>query len=192
MDTTGRRIKRLRLKKGISQSQLSKRSGITSTLLQQYEYGTRHPKEDQLNKIALALGVAPAMLRPLDVDTIEGLLAIIYEMHSSYHGIEIIEENGTTSIRLPNTLQAEPARYALHLIKEFMEQPLFGSDEEAPVAMNADEIQPDTGVTLAEELKWHNQQSRFLHDTEELGTLSEASYEEDTLTQNYSNIQEQP
>ena len=108
MDTTGRRIKRLRLKKGISQSQLSKRSGITSTLLQQYEYGTRHPKEDQLNKIALALGVAPAMLRPLDVDTIEGLLAIIYEMHSSYHGIEIIEENGTTSIRLPNTLQAEP------------------------------------------------------------------------------------
>ena len=90
MDTTGRRIKRLRLKKGISQSQLSKRSGITSTLLQQYEYGTRHPKEDQLNKIALALGVAPAMLRPLDVDTIEGLLAIIYEMHSSYHGIEII------------------------------------------------------------------------------------------------------
>ena len=79
MDTTGRRIKRLRLKKGISQSQLSKRSGITSTLLQQYEYGTRHPKEDQLNKIALALGVAPAMLRPLDVDTIEGLLAIIYD-----------------------------------------------------------------------------------------------------------------
>ena len=182
MDTTGRRIKRLRLKKGISQSQLSKRSGITSTLLQQYEYGTRHPKEDQLNKIALALGVAPAMLRPLDVDTIEGLLAIIYEMHSSYHGIEIIEENGTTSIRLPNTLQAEPARYALHLIKEFMEQPLFGSDEEAPVAMNADEIQPDTGVTLAEEIKWYNQQSRFLHDAEELGIWSDTSREEDTST----------
>ena len=91
MDTTGRRIIRLRLKKGFSQSQLSKRSGITSTLLQQYEYGTRHPKEDQLNKIALALGVAPAMLRPLDVDTIEGLLAIIYELHASYHGIEIAQ-----------------------------------------------------------------------------------------------------
>lgn len=190
MDTTGRRIKRLRLKKGISQSQLSKRSGITSTLLQQYEYGTRHPKEDQLNKIALALGVAPAMLRPLDVDTVDGLLAIIYEMHTSYHGIEIVEENGTTSIRLPNTLQAEPAKYALHLIKEFMEQPPFGSDKENLVTANGDEIQPDTGVTLAEELNWHNQQSRFLHDTEELGTLSEASYEEDALTQNYSNIQE--
>ena len=103
-------------------------------------------------------------------------------MHSSYHGIEIIEENGTTSIRLPNTLQAEPARYALHSIKKFMEQPLFGSDEEAPVAMNADEIQPDTGVTLAEEIKWYNQQSRFLHDTEELGILSDTSREEDTST----------
>ena len=190
MDTTGRRIKRLRLKKGISQSQLSKRSGITSTLLQQYEYGTRHPKEDQLNKIALALGVAPAMLRPLDVDTIEGLLAIIYEMHSSYHGIEIVEENGTTYIRLPNTLQAEPAKYALHLIKEFMEQPPFVSDKENVIAANMDEIQPDTGVTLAEEIKWCNQQSRFLHDTEELGALSNEDREEDTLPQNYSNIQE--
>ena len=71
-----------------------------------------------------------------------------------------------------------------------MEQPPFGSDKENLVTANGDEIQPDTGVTLAEELNWHNQQSRFLHDTEELGTLSEASYEEDTLTQNYSNIQE--
>lgn len=182
MDTTGRRIKRLRLKKGISQSQLSKRSGITSTLLQQYEYGTRHPKEEQLNKIALALGVAPAMLRPLDVDTVEGLLAIIYEMHTSYHGIEIVEANGTTSIRLPNTLQAEPARYALHLIKEFMEQPPFGSNKEMLVATNADEIQPDTGVPLAEEIKWCNQQSKFLHDTEKLGVLSDTSREEDTST----------
>ncbi len=182
MDTTGRRIKRLRLKKGISQSQLSKRSGITSTLLQQYEYGTRHPKEEQLNKIALALGVAPTMLRPLDVDTVEGLLAIIYEMHSSYHGIEIIEENGTTSIRLPNTLQAEPAKYALHLIKEFMKQTASNSDKESLVVTNADEIQPDTGVTLAEEIKWCNQQSRFLHDIEELGVLSDTSREEDTST----------
>lgn len=190
MDTTGRRIKRLRLKKGISQSQLSKRSGITSTLLQQYEYGTRHPKEDQLNKIALALGVAPAMLRPLDVDTVEGLLSIIYEMHTSYHGIEIVEENGTTSIRLPNTLQAKPAKYALHLIKEFMEQPPFSLDKENMIAANMDEIQPDTGVTLAEELKWFNLQSKFLHDAEGLGALSEASHEEDTLPQNYSNIQE--
>ncbi len=182
MDTTGRRIKRLRLKKGISQSQLSKRSGITSTLLQQYEYGTRHPKEDQLNKIALALGVAPTMLRPLDVDTVEGLLAIIYEMHTSYHGIEIVEENGTTSIRLPNTLQAEPAKYALHLVKKFMEQTASNSDKESLVVTNADEIQPDTGVTLAEEIKWCNQQSRFLHDIEELGALSDTSCEEDTST----------
>ena len=179
MDTTGRRIKRLRLKKGISQSQLSKLSGITSTLLQQYEYGTRHPKEDQLNRIALALGVAPSMLRPLDVDTIEGLLSIVYEMHDSYHGIEIVEESGTTSIRLPNTLQAKPAKYALHIIKQFMEQPTPDSTEEPP-APNAAEIQPDTGVTLAEEVKWYNEQARFLHDTEELGWEANTSDAEDT------------
>lgn len=173
MDTTGKRIKHLRLKKGISQSSLSRHSGITSTQLQQYEYGTRHPKDEQLNKIAYALGVSPTMLKPLDVDTVIGLVGLIYEMHDSYHGIEIVEENGFTSIRLPNTLQAMPAKYALHVIKEFMSQPptdLPKSSDFNKSISNEDlsVVQPDTRVTLGEELKWQREQLRFLQDLGEI------------------------
>ena len=182
MDTQGRRIKKLRLAKGFSQKHLADMVGIVPTHLQAYEYGTRHPKEELLTRLAKALDVAPSMLQPLDVDTVNGLLGIIYEMHTSYHGIEIIEENGSTSIRLPNTLQAEPAKYALHLIKEFMEQAGSDSDKENLVATNADEILPDTGVTLSEEVTWCNQQSRFLHNTDELLALSDRDREEDNST----------
>ena len=94
-------------------------------------------------------------------------------MHDSYHGIEIVEENGFTSIRLPNTLQAMPAKYALHVIKEFMAQPPTDrpkssdfnkslSDEDLSV------VQPDTHVTLGEELKWQREQLRFLQDLGEI------------------------
>lgn len=110
MDTQGRRIKKLRLAKGLSQKRLSDMVGIVPTHLQAYEYGTRHPKEEILNRLAKALDVTPSMLQPLDVDTVNGLLGIIYEMHTSYHGLEIVEEDGQISIRLPNTLQAMPAK----------------------------------------------------------------------------------
>ena len=101
MDTQGRRIKKLRLAKGLSQKRLSDMVGIVPTHLQAYEYGTRHPKEEILNRLAKALDVTPSMLQPLDVDTVNGLLGIIYEMHTSYHGLEIVEEDGQISIRLP-------------------------------------------------------------------------------------------
>ena len=94
MDTQGRRIKKLRLAKGLSQKRLSDMVGIVPTHLQAYEYGTRHPKEEILNRLAKALDVTPSMLQPLDVDTVNGLLGIIYEMHTSYHGLEIVEEDG--------------------------------------------------------------------------------------------------
>lgn len=45
MDTQGRRIKKLRLAKGLSQKRLSDMVGIVPTHLQAYEYGTRHPKK---------------------------------------------------------------------------------------------------------------------------------------------------
>ena len=87
MDTQGRRIKKLRMENGFSQKKLADMVGIVTTHLQAYEYGTRHPKEEILDRLALALDVVPSMLQPLDVDTVEGLLGIIYEMHTSYHGL---------------------------------------------------------------------------------------------------------
>ena len=159
MDTQGRRIKKLRMENGFSQKKLADMVGIVTTHLQAYEYGTRHPKEEILDRLALALEVVPSMLQPLDVDTVEGLLGIIYEMHTSYHGLEIVEdEDGRVSIRLPDTLQAMPAKKSLLRIKHILDQstrnlpePEYQSEEQ--LAEDAD-ILPDTGVTVGQERSW--------------------------------------
>ena len=141
--------------------------GIVTTHLQAYEYGTRHPKEEILDRLALALEVVPSMLQPLDVDTVEGLLGIIYEMHTSYHGLEIVEdEDGRVSIRLPDTLQAMPAKKSLLRIKHILDQstrnlpePEYQSEEQ--LAEDA-EILPDTGVTVGQERRWYKEHEGLL------------------------------
>ena len=153
MDTQGRRIKKLRLAKGLSQKRLSDMVGIVPTHLQAYEYGTRHPKEEILNRLAKALDVTPSMLQPLDVDTVNGLLGIIYEMHTSYHGLEIVEEDGQISIRLPNTLQAMPAKKSLLRIKKILDDNTYQEENQ---------ILPDTGVTVAQEKRWVKEQEGLL------------------------------
>ena len=165
MDTQGRRIKKLRLAKGLSQKRLSDMVGIVPTHLQAYEYGTRHPKEEILNRLAKALDVTPSMLQPLDVDTVNGLLGIIYEMHTSYHGLEIVEEDGQISIRLPNTLQAMPAKKSLLRIKKILDDYTYQPYPEYQSAKDIQEenqILPDTGVTVAQEKRWVKEQEGLL------------------------------
>ena len=165
MDTQGRRIKKLRLAKGLSQKRLSDMVGIVPTHLQAYEYGTRHTKEEILNRLAKALDVTPSMLQPLDVDTVNGLLGIIYEMHTSYHGLEIVEEDGQISIRLPNTLQAMPAKKSLLRIKKILDDNTYQPYPEYQSAKDIQEenqILPDTGVTVAQEKRWVKEQEGLL------------------------------
>lgn len=165
MDTQGRRIKKLRLAKGLSQKRLSDMVGIVPTHLQAYEYGTRHPKEEIFNRLAKALDVTPSMLQPLDVDTVNGLLGIIYEMHTSYHGLEIVEEDGQISIRLPNTLQAMPAKKSLLRIKKILDDNTYQPYPEYQSAKDIQEenqILPDTGVTVAQEKRWVKEQEGLL------------------------------
>lgn len=105
------------------------------------------------------------MLQPLDVDTVNGLLGIIYEMHTSYHGLEIVEEDGQISIRLPNTLQAMPAKKSLLRIKKILDDNTYQPYPEYQSAKDIQEenqILPDTGVTVAQEKRWVKEQEGLL------------------------------
>ena len=51
------RLKELREKNNLTQEQLAKKSGISSRMIQRYEYGTSRPRLDAADKIAKALGV---------------------------------------------------------------------------------------------------------------------------------------
>jgi transcriptional regulator with XRE-family HTH domain len=58
MITLGQKIKQLRNEKGLSQSDLEKRSGVSSKLLSKYENGRIMPTADTLKKIAEGLDIS--------------------------------------------------------------------------------------------------------------------------------------
>ena len=51
------RLKELREKNNLTQEQLAKKSGVSSRMIQRYEYGTSRPRLDAADKIAKALNV---------------------------------------------------------------------------------------------------------------------------------------
>ena len=55
----GKRIKELRISKKLTQEQLSEMIGIGAASLSKIEIGMYHPNDDNLEKIAQALGVEP-------------------------------------------------------------------------------------------------------------------------------------
>lgn len=52
------RLKELREKNNLTQEQLAKISGVSSRMIQRYEYGTSRPRLDAADKIAKALNVS--------------------------------------------------------------------------------------------------------------------------------------
>lgn len=62
----GRKIKELRLKKGITQEKLAKVLGVTTSMVGMYETGARKPSYEVLNKIARYFNVTTDYLLGLE------------------------------------------------------------------------------------------------------------------------------
>lgn len=60
--TTGERIKRIRIARGVTQKELAEAVGTTYQNISQYERGLRQPKYKAIMRIADALQVSPDML----------------------------------------------------------------------------------------------------------------------------------
>ena len=58
----GKRIKEIRISKGLTQEQLSEFTNIGAPSISKIESGVYHPNDDNLEKIAEALGVEPYKL----------------------------------------------------------------------------------------------------------------------------------
>ena len=63
----GDNIKRIRLKKNLTQKKLGLLSGMSESQIGQYETGKRNPKKDTLDKIAKALDVDVSALFGIDI-----------------------------------------------------------------------------------------------------------------------------
>lgn len=89
----GSRIRRIRLEKGLSQSELGEKVGLNADRIQKYENGARKPKFDMLKQIATALGVETIALRDPVVSNSVGAMRALFEMEDMYN-LKLIDKDG--------------------------------------------------------------------------------------------------
>ena len=92
MDTFAQRIRKLRELRGYTQKELAKRAGMNEITIQFYEYGTRNPKPEQVQKLADALLVHVNFLRDSVVNTPD---VLVYQLLEEFGDIKF-EQNGHT------------------------------------------------------------------------------------------------
>lgn len=77
--TQGERIKQARLQRGLTQKELAGKLGVSESFISQYERDVRNPKQDTLQRIAVALDTTADALRglkwelatPVDAESLE-------------------------------------------------------------------------------------------------------------------------
>ena len=118
----GERIKRLRLYREMTQEEAAEKTGINTTLWRHYEYGLKMPRQENLEKIAQTLDVPMQMLFPLDTCTPEGIATLLLNMQLQFGSMEIIEEDGSISLRFPQNEFTEKATDTLKTVKDRLDK----------------------------------------------------------------------
>lgn len=73
-------IKKHRIEQGFTQTQLCEATGISISTLKKYETGLRHPKAEQLQRIAEALGISDKEFIPIKVKNRRDILMTIMQL----------------------------------------------------------------------------------------------------------------
>ena len=93
--TTAERITEIRKYKKMTQSEVAERAGINHSLYRQYECEVRIPKVEALRKIAEALDVDVAFLKPEKEETPMSILALLYNLIEKYGDVKMENKGGT-------------------------------------------------------------------------------------------------
>lgn len=83
--TIGEKIKKFRTAQKLSQKQLSAMAGMSEPALRNYELGNRTPSEQQIHKIADALGLSFFALSDPDFDSYHGVIHALFSLEDQYH-----------------------------------------------------------------------------------------------------------
>ena len=81
----GENIRRIRIRKGLSQKELAEKAGMSNVLLNNYEHGLRNPKAETLQRIAQALGVSPEVLQGEEMSEMQAKKRL-YAIFSQFGG----------------------------------------------------------------------------------------------------------
>ena len=78
--TIGEKIKYYRTNLGLTQQQFSEMSGISISTVKKLEADLMHPKYQQLQRVADALGVSINIFLDFDIETVSDVLSLIIKM----------------------------------------------------------------------------------------------------------------
>ena len=81
----GRRIRKIRIEKGISQAELGEMVGLNADRIQKYENGARKPKDDMLKSIAAALEVSTLALVDPNTASYIGAMYAFFELEEHFN-----------------------------------------------------------------------------------------------------------
>ena len=81
----GKRIRRIRTERGLSQAMLGELVGLNADRIQKYENGVRKPKKDTLKRIAEALDVSTLALVDPNTTSYIGAMYAFFEMEERFH-----------------------------------------------------------------------------------------------------------
>ena len=109
---TGELIRKYRKMRGLTQSELAKKCGLTDSAIRNYELGNRTPGEDQVKGIASALHVAPESLFSVPAATVREALELIFWIDEEFGlkpkeiGGELVLAIDPSSKKAPKLAQA--------------------------------------------------------------------------------------
>lgn len=89
----GRRIRKIREARGMSQSQLGELVGLNADRIQKYENGARKPKSDLLKKIASVLGVSSLAIADPTTSSYVNAMFAMFELEENFDMV-IKKEDG--------------------------------------------------------------------------------------------------
>lgn len=128
MFTAGEKIKKIRLERGMNQSVLAERAGISQAYLSEIETGKKTPSPQKLATIARVLGVSPTVISVGNVVVLdEELLSRLYSKktrrfimelltNEEYRDYVVFMENAAEEGITPKELEA--LKQALLIIRQ--------------------------------------------------------------------------
>ncbi len=112
--STGERIKRARKAAGLSQVELGKRLGKGKNLIWNYEADYRTPDKGMLTRIADALDVTVQSLEDKNLDSVQDVLEVLFQMEEQGFGIEPVRIGSAVAIAVdPDAPHAPKLEMAL-------------------------------------------------------------------------------
>lgn len=128
--TIGARIRRYRNEGGMTQRELADEVGLTESAIRNYERDIRMPGNQQIERIAEALGVSADSIREIGVSGARGALEVLFRYEKELGLMPIVTDDDVAVAPDPSKEGSQKAAQALKVWKRMRDQLAAGEVDE--------------------------------------------------------------